>query len=123
LLKDNPALEKVVALVEGRPLSIKEVVALCSERIKTTEPALRQVSSMVAFEDGPKKAFESAKNLLSRSRRAEAIPQFDECIVSAARVQYDYRELKEKKFAVAGGNMTLSEMIKACAAERDALKK
>src|SRR6185369_7629814 len=123
LLKENPALAKVIAPVEGRQLSIQDVVAQCSERAKAIEQPLRQVSSMVAFEDGPKKAFESAKALLASPRRADALPQLEECIVSAARVQSDYRELRETKFTVAGANLTLAEMIKTCAADRATLVK
>jgi len=123
LLRGNPALEKVIAVVEGHPMSIKDVVAQCADRAKAIEQPSRQVSSMVAFEDGPKKAFENAKALMARNARNEAIPQLEDCIVSAARVQSDYRELKEHKFAVAGTNLTLAEMIKTCAAQRDQLVK
>ena len=121
LLKGNQALEKVVASVEGRLIPIKDVVAQCAEKVKTTEPPFRQVSFLVAFEDGPKKAYENAKSLLARSARDEAIPQLNECIVTASRVQSDFRELKEHKFAVTGGSFTLAELIKTCAAQRDAL--
>ncbi|HEY8211607.1 MAG TPA: hypothetical protein VIG99_29190 [Myxococcaceae bacterium] len=123
LLKENPDLGKVIALVEGRPRAVQEVVATCSERVKATEQPLRQASSMVAFEDGPKKAFEQAKALLASPRRSEAIPHLEDCIVSAARVQSDYRELRDRKFAVAGANLTLAEMIRTCAADRDTLVK
>ncbi|HVE85413.1 MAG TPA: hypothetical protein VND93_21315 [Myxococcales bacterium] len=123
LLKGNPALAKVIALVEGQPLPVKDIVARCTERVKATEQPLRQVSSMVAFEDGPKKAYETAKSLLARSRRSEAVTQLEECIVSASRVQSDFRELRDHKFAVGGTNLTLAEMIKSCAADRDAVVK
>ncbi|HYV43360.1 MAG TPA: hypothetical protein VFA20_00805 [Myxococcaceae bacterium] len=121
LLKENPALEKVIALVEGRSMAIKDVVAQCTERAKAIEQPLRQASSMVAFEDGPKKAFENAKMLIARNARNEAIPKLEECIVAASQVQSDFRELKEHKFDVGGTSLTLSEMIKTCAAQRDAL--
>ena len=121
MLKENPALEKVIALVEGHPMPIKDVVAQCADRAKAIEQPLRQASSMVAFEDGPKKAYENAKLLIARNARTEAIPKLEDCIVSASQVQSDFRELKEHKFEVAGASLTLSEMIKSCAAQRDAL--
>lgn len=123
LFRSNPALEKVIAVVEGHPLPLKDVVAQCSDRAKAIEQPSRQASSMVAFEDGPKKAFENAKALIARNARTEAVPQLEDCIVTAARVQSDFRELKEHKFAVGGTNLTLAEMIKTCAAQRDQLVK
>lgn len=120
-LRTNPALEKVLVLVDGRPTKPNEVITLCGQRADTTAAAIKPLAAMIAFDEGPKRAYEKAKGLLSQGKKADALAQFDECIATGLTVQHRNPELKDRSFEVAGGNMTLSELIKQCSANSKTL--
>ncbi len=122
-LKRDEKLAKVEVPVGGELRTAGELVAHCGERLKEVEKSLQEVSGLVAFDDGPKKFYETAKELMGRSKRPEAITQLNECIVAARRAQFDYPQIRERKFVVAGSQVTVVELIRICIKERDALEK
>ena len=90
--------------------------------LKIRDGQLKQVLPLIAFDEGPKKFFEAGKGFLGKSKTAEALKQFDECISSGAILQNRSPEIKERKFEVAGGSTSLPELIQACIAQKKALK-
>ena len=120
-LRENPALAKVVVLVNGNPSTAKDVAEMCEEQTKATEQLSLHVMAMIAFDEGPKRAFETAKGLLAKNKKTEALPQFDECVSTGLYAQYKFPELKEGKFEVAGGSMTMAELVGQCVSNRKAI--
>ncbi len=114
MLKENPGLSRTVILVDGQPHKPTEVTALCTTQGQSTAAALKEVVALIRVDEGPKKALETAKHLLGRSRKEEALAQFDQCIAEGLIAENRYPELKGRKFAVAGGNMTVTEMVREC---------
>ena len=123
MVEENKVLADVAVLVEGKQGTPKDAIALCAQRGKATEQALKGVDGIIGFEDGPKKAFEAGKGLLDQGKKPEALAQFRECISSAYIVQRWHPELKDRKFEVAGGSVTLAELLVQCTSQRDALQK
>jgi hypothetical protein len=82
---------------------------------------MKDVTPMIKFEDGPKKSFESAKDLLGKSKKTEALAQFNECIATGVILGQDYPDMKERKFDIAGGSLTLNEIVQQCRGQRKAL--
>jgi hypothetical protein len=121
-LKENRSLTNVVVLVGGQQSTPKDVIALCSQRLQATEQSLTQVQGLISFEEGPKRAYEAAKALHSRSKQKEAEAQYDECIASGLMLQNRNPELKDRKFDVAGSKLTLSEVVNHCISQRKALR-
>ncbi len=121
MVKENPTLARIPVLAEGQTRMPSEVMALCAERVKATEQLLRQAMALIAFEDGPKRAFETGKALLDKDKKSEALPQFGECISTGKIALYKYPELKERTFVVAGANTTITELIDQCINQRKAL--
>ncbi len=64
----------------------------------------------LAFEEGPKKAYEAAKGLIGKGKKPEALAQFDECIATGIILGQRSPELKDRKFNVAGTETTLSTL-------------
>ncbi len=122
-LSQNPVLAKAVVLVDGNPSNADDAIRLCGEQSKAVEQTRVHVQALLAYEDGPKKGFESGKALLAQGKSAEALKQFEECISSGAYAQYKYPELKQGKYSVAGSSMTVAELVEQCVGQRKALVK
>ncbi len=122
LLRDNTRLESVPLFIEGRRTPAKDVIALCVQRAEATEKLLAEVKPLIAFDEGPKRSFETGKSLLAQKKDGEALHQFDECISSGSILQNRNPELKERKFQVAGAETSLPELIQQCAGQRKTLK-
>lgn len=122
LIKDNASLANAALVLEGRPGTPKEVIALCVQQVAATEQLLKQVVPLLAFEEGPKKAFEAGKALLGKGKKAEALAQFDECIADGIILNARSPELKERKFVVAGAETTLPQVIQQCTAQSKSLR-
>ncbi|MBK8010397.1 MAG: hypothetical protein IPK13_03555 [Deltaproteobacteria bacterium] len=113
-------------------LNTKAFVARCSERLGTTKETLKQVTGLLAFERGPKRTSEAARERLSRASSAsgadakalsqEALSLFEECISSGKILEYSNPELKDRTFEVSGRPVTLSALVKACTAESKRLR-
>lgn len=115
-------LSNAAVVVDGRPSTPKEVVASCGQQITATDQLLKQVVPLLAFEEGPRRAYELAKNLLGKGKKQEALAQFDECIATGIILQTRSPELKGRKFTVAGAETTLGELIPQCTAQSKALR-
>ena len=122
MIGENRALAKVAMLVDGQPSTAKEVIAQCVQRAQATEQSLKQVLPLLAFEEGPKRSFETAKVLLAQAKKNEALNQFDECISTGLILQHRNPELKDRKFEVAGASMTLTDLVQQCVKDRKPLK-
>jgi hypothetical protein len=121
-LEETRALASATLLVEGRPTPPRDVVALCTQRLEATEPRLREVVGLIAFEEGPKRAFESGRRLLGQGRRSEALAQFEECTSSGRILQNRSPELAGRTFEVAGAPTTLAELAQRCLQQAKALR-
>lgn len=131
-LGDNKALASIAVLIQGQKSTPKEVIALCVERAEAVEQVLKKVVGLVAFDEGPKRSFEKGKALLGQASsaekskadalKAEALAQFEECISSGKILEYKNPELKDRKFPVAGQQVTLSELVVNCTAESKRLR-
>jgi hypothetical protein len=122
LLAANPQLAKIPVLVSGASSTPREVIATCTQRLEATEQLMKDVLPLIKFEDGPKKSYELAKGFLDKSKKTEALAQLNECIATGAILKNDNPELADKPFTVAGGTMTLGEVIKACVAQKKTLQ-
>ncbi len=121
-LDERGPLASFAMLVDGRLSTPKDVAGLCAERTKATEQLLKQVEAIIGFEDGPKIAFEKGKALLGKSKKREALEQFRECISSGKILLHWHPELKDRKFEVARGSMTVGDLIGECTKQADALQ-
>lgn len=122
LVEANPMLAKAVVLVDGLPSTPKAVSALCAQRAEATTPLIKPLVGLIAFDEGPKRAFEKAKAALAKNDKTEALAQYDECTATGITLQYRSPELKERAFEVAGAQMTLGEVTKQCSAQGKALR-
>lgn len=122
MVREYPMLTNVAVLVDGRPSTPREVLAQCAQRTTATEALLKQVIPFLAFEEGPKRAYEKAKGLMSKGNKAEAGAQFDECIATGIILQTRSPELRDRKFSVGGSDLSLNEVIQQCTAQSKALR-
>ncbi|MDP1827623.1 MAG: hypothetical protein Q8L48_30405 [Archangium sp.] len=122
MLRENAMLSNAAVVVDGRPSTPKEVVASCVQQVTATDQLLKQVVPLLAFEEGPRRAYELAKSLLDKGKKPEALAQFDECIATGIILQTRSPELKGRKFVVAGAETTLGELIPQCTAQSKALR-
>ncbi|MFO0594349.1 MAG: hypothetical protein U0228_03570 [Myxococcaceae bacterium] len=116
-LEQNPAWGRLAVVINGTPSTVKEVVSGCTAKTDVTAPLIKPIAGLIAFDDGPKKAYEAAVALLGKGKKTEALAQFDECTATAVTLGVRNPELKERVFTVAGNPMTLSELSKACTAK------
>ena len=121
-LADNAALASAPILLEGQPSTPKEVIARCRERAQESDERYKQVALLVQFDEGPKRAYEAARKLVTEKKKPQAITQFEECISSGLILQNRSPEMKERKFQVAGASMTLAEVTGQCISQRKALR-
>jgi hypothetical protein len=122
MVKEYPNLSNAALLLDGRPSTPREVLGLCAQRTSATEALLKQVIPFLAFEEGPKRAFEKAKGLLAKGTKPDALAQFDECIATGIILQQRNPELRDRKFTVAGTDLSLNELIQQCTGQSKALR-
>ncbi len=122
MLKENARLASVDVLVGGVPARPQEVVAQCAQKAEALKEPQKQVDVRLRFDDGPKRAYESAKVLLAKSRKNEALEQLNECIVAGRVMENQYPDFKNQKFDVGGSSMSVIEVIQACVKERKPLQ-
>ena len=94
---------------------------LCAAQATETEQLMKDVAPLIKFEDGPKKSYEAGKSLLDKSKKNDALAPINECIATGIILKHDYPEMTDRKFDVAGGQLTLAEMINYCVAQRKAI--
>ena len=122
MVRQVAPLAKVAVLLDGQPSTPAAVTAQCGQRAVATDQMVKEIVPLIAFDDGPKKAFEAAKNLLNKGDKSGALAQFDECVATGVILQNRSPEIKEKKFDVAGTSLTLPEVITQCSAQRKQLR-
>ncbi len=121
LTKMVPTLAKIPVLYDGKSLSPNQVMDQCTQRSTETEELMANVAPLIKFEDGPKKSYEAGKALLDKSKKTEALAQYNECIATGILLQHDHPEMTDSKFDVAGGSITLGDIIKQCVDKRKSL--
>jgi hypothetical protein len=122
MLKENARLAAADVLVGGQPVKPQEVMAQCAQKAGALQGPQKQVDVRLRFDEGPRKAYEAAKALLSKSRKNEALDQLNECIAVGRILENQYPEFKDQKFEVGGANMSVIEVIQACVKERKPLE-
>jgi hypothetical protein len=76
----------------------------------------------IRFEDGPRKAYDLAKSLLSKGRKNEALDQYNSCIAEGRILENRYPDFKDHKFDVSGTSMSVLELIQVCVKDRKPLQ-
>ncbi|WP_037582925.1 hypothetical protein [Stigmatella aurantiaca] len=122
MLKENAKLATVDVLVVGLPVRPEEVMAQCAQRAGALLEPQKKAEAQLRFDEGPKKAYESAKTHLSKSRKNEALAQLNDCVVEGRILENRYPDIKDHKFAVGGASMSLAELIQVCVKERKTLE-
>jgi hypothetical protein len=122
MLKENARLAASDVLVGGVPTKPKEVMAQCAQKAEALQEPQKQVDVRLRFDEGPKRAYESAKALLAKSRTNEALEQLNECIAAGRVLENRYPDFKDHKFDVGGAKMSVIELIQACVKERKPLQ-
>jgi hypothetical protein len=122
MLKENASLAAVDVLVGGVPTRPQDVMAQCAQKAQALQQPQKQVDMRLRFDEGPRKAYESAKALLSKSRKDEALEQLNECIATGRILENQYPDFKDQKFDVGGTSMSVIELIQACVKERKPLQ-
>ncbi|MBL8910106.1 MAG: hypothetical protein JNM17_05305 [Archangium sp.] len=117
ILEANPASGRIAVVAGNLPSTVKDVVTQCGQKYDQTAPLVKPLVAMIAFEDGPKKAYEAAVALLGKGKKTEALAQFDECTATAVVLGGRYPELKERQFTVNGAQTGLADLQKTCAAK------
>jgi hypothetical protein len=109
---------KVQVLLDGAPAAPKDVVAACTARAEKAEAGAKDTVPMIAYTEGPKKAYEAAK---AAGNKGDKLQQLNECVTTGVILGNRSPELKERKLPVAGTELTLAELIAQCQTERKAL--
>ncbi|MEW5741430.1 MAG: hypothetical protein AB1938_21090 [Myxococcota bacterium] len=117
LLDSSPTAGRLAVVLRGQPATVKDAVAQCAQRYDAVAPLIKPLTGLIAFEDGPRKAYEAAVKLLAAGQKTEALAQFDECTATGVTLGVRNPDLKEHVFTVAGKQMTLSELTRTCTAK------
>jgi hypothetical protein len=122
MVKENASLATIDVLVGGVPTRPQEVMAQCAQKAAALQEPQKRVDAQLRFHEGPRKAYDSAKYLLSKGRKSEALAQLNECIAEGRILENRYPDLKEQKFDVGGTSMSVLELIQVCVKERKPLQ-
>ncbi|WP_224243547.1 hypothetical protein [Hyalangium gracile] len=122
MVKENAGLGSVDVLVGGLPTSPQEVMAQCAQKAAALQEPQKKVDVQLRFDDGPRKAYDLAKSLLSKGKKSEALDQYNNCVAEGRILENRYPEFKEQKFTVAGTSMNVLELIQVCVKERKPLQ-
>ncbi|MDY7225342.1 hypothetical protein [Hyalangium rubrum] len=122
MVKGNASLATVDVLVGGIPTRPQDVMAQCAQKAETLQEPQKRADVQLRFHDGPKKAYDSAKALLSKGRKSEALAQLNDCVAEGRILENRYPDFKEQKFDVGGTSMSVIELIQACVKERKPLQ-
>jgi hypothetical protein len=122
MVKENTSLAAVDVLVGGLPIKPQEVMAQCAQKAQALQEPQKKVDVQLRFDEGARKAYDSAKSLLSKGRKSEALEQFTNCIAEGRILENRYPEFKEQKFDVGGTRMSVLELIQVCVKERKPLQ-
>ncbi|MDC0713622.1 hypothetical protein POL68_34470 [Stigmatella sp. ncwal1] len=122
MLKENARLATVDVLVGGTPVKPEEAMAQCAQKAEALQEPQKRADAQLRFDEGPKKAYETAKTHLSKSRKSEALAQLNECVVEGRILENRYPDFKDQKFSVGSASMSVAELLQVCVKERKALE-
>lgn len=122
MVKENASLATVDVLVGGTPTRPQEVMAQCAQKAEALQEPQKRADVQLRFNDGPKKAYDAAKQHLSKGRKSEALAQLNDCIAEGRILENRYPDYKEQKFDVGGTRMSVLELIQVCVKERKPLQ-
>ncbi|QSQ19150.1 hypothetical protein JY651_27800 [Pyxidicoccus parkwayensis] len=122
MVKENASLATIDVLVGGVPTRPQEVMAQCAQKAEALKAPQKTADVQLRFQDGPKKAYDSAKQFLSKGRKSEALDQLNNCIAEGRILENQYPDFKEQKFDVGGNSMSVLELIQVCVKERKPLQ-
>jgi len=122
LVKENASLASIDVLVAGTPTRPQDVMAQCAQKAESLREPQKRADVQLRFLDGPKKAYDAVKPLVSKGRKDEALAKLNECIAEGRILENRYPEFKEQKFDVDGGRMSLLDLIQTCVKERKPLQ-
>ncbi|HEX8703288.1 MAG TPA: hypothetical protein VF815_30910 [Myxococcaceae bacterium] len=122
MLKENARLASADVLVGGMPVKPAEVMSQCAQKAVALQEPQKQVDVRIRFDEGPRRAYESAKALLAKSRKKEALDQLNECIAAGRILENRFPDFKEHKFEVSGAKLSVVELVQTCVKERKPLQ-
>ncbi|WP_224372144.1 hypothetical protein [Hyalangium versicolor] len=122
MVKENAGLAGVDVLIGGLPTRPQDVMAQCAQKAASLQEPQKKVDVQIRFEDGPRKAYDLAKSLLSKGRKNEALDQYNGCVAEGRILENRYPEFKDQKFDVSGTSMSVLELIQVCVKERKPLQ-
>lgn len=122
MVKENASLATVDVLVGGVPTRPQEVMAQCAQKAAALQEPQKRADVQLRFQEGPRKAYDSAKSLLSKGRKNEALAQLNDCIAEGRILENRYPDFKEQKFDIGGTSISVLEQIQVCVKERKPLQ-
>jgi len=122
MVKENASLATVDVLVDGAPTRPQEVMARCAQQAEALQEPQKRADVQLRFHEGPKKAYDAAKQHLSKGRKSEALAQLNECIAEGRILENRYPDFKQQQFDVGGTRMSVLELIQVCVKERKPLQ-
>ena len=122
MVKENGSLATVDVLVGGVPTRPQEVMAQCAQKAAALQEPQKRADVQLRFHEGPRKACDSAKALLSKGRKNEALAQLNDCIAEGRILENRYPDFKEQKFDIGGTSISVIEQIQVCVKERKPLQ-
>ncbi|MBZ4401166.1 hypothetical protein [Myxococcus sp. AS-1-15] len=122
MVKENASLAGVDVLVEGIPTRPQDVMAQCAQTAEAIQAPQKKADVELRFQEGQRKAYDTAKALLSKGKKPEALAQLNDCIAEGRILENGYPDFKDQKFDTGNGSMSMIELIQLCAKERKALQ-
>jgi hypothetical protein len=122
MVKENASLATVDVLVGGVSTRPQEVMAQCAQKAAALQEPQKRADVQLRFQEGPRKAYDSAKSLLSKGRKNEALAQLNDCIAEGRILENRYPDFKEQKFDIGGTSISVLEQIQVCVKERKPLQ-
>ncbi|MCP3097849.1 hypothetical protein LZ198_03055 [Myxococcus sp. K15C18031901] len=122
MVKENASLAAIDVLVAGAPARPQEVMAQCAQKAETLQEPQKRADVQLRFQDGPKKAYDAAKPLISKGRKEDALTKLNECIAEGRILENRYPDFKDQKFDVEGTRMSVLDLIQLCVKERKPLQ-
>jgi hypothetical protein len=117
-LQERAGMESIQSATSCEPWSCRSARPICGIIFPDSSVFIRYHR----FHEGPKKAYDSAKALLSKGKKSEALPQLNDCIAEGRILENPYPDFKEQKFDVGGASMSMLELIQVCVKERKSVQ-
>lgn len=122
MMKETASLASIDVLLSGSPTRPQEVMSQCGQKAETLREPQKRADVQLRFIEGPKKAYDAVKPLVSKGRKDEALSKLNECIAEGRILENQFPEFKEQKFDVNGTHMSMLDLIQVCVKERKPLQ-